>query len=109
MTAKPDIILDSQRIISVQFDLDVPETGSGDLQDAEHAFRAMLIQRITELLSHNMERLMHILYRVDVPEVQVQRVLRHLPPPEIAGALADLIIERQIEKAETRARYRRQQ
>lgn len=100
------LFADSSRVIAAQFDLADLPAGSASEEERERAFRAMLIDRIIELLSGNTERLMHILYRVDVSEAAVAEIFRDTPLPEIAPALADRIIERQMEKARTRAEYR---
>lgn len=100
------LFADSSRVIAAQFDLaDLPASDASD-EERERAFRALLIERIVELLNGNTERLMHILYRVDVPESTVAAIFRDTPLPAIAPALADRIIERQMEKARTRAEYR---
>ncbi len=100
------LFADSSRVIAAQFDLaDLPDADSSE-EERARAFRAMLIERIVELLSGNTERLMHILYRVDVSEASVATIFRDTPLPDIAPALADRIIERQMEKARTRAEYR---
>jgi len=78
------------------------EGETGDEWDDERIFRAALIERIVQLLEYQLERLMHILYRIDVDEAAVNRCFRNLPPGEVAAALADLIIARQKEKVLTR-------
>ncbi|MCZ7557822.1 MAG: hypothetical protein M5R41_15595 [Bacteroidia bacterium] len=81
------------------------ETAMDASSEDMSAFRDALIARIQWLLDTQLERLMHILYRVDVDEHAVQRIFRTSPVQDIATTLADLIIERQLEKARTRARY----
>jgi hypothetical protein len=88
----------------MQFDLDYA-VGDGSTLPRTDDLRAALVARIAELLSRDPERLMRILYRVDVEERKVQAIFRDIPPADMAAALADLILERQIAKAETRARY----
>ena len=95
----------SQRIASA-FDL------AGDELEFTGTFeelRAMLINRITELLSRNPEKLMAILYRIDVKEVVVQNIMSTSFPLEVPIHLADLIITRQLEKAQSRAEHARTQ
>ena len=99
----PAIVASAGRVIATQFDLDV-HAGEQALLRGED-IRAALLARIAELLSRDPERLMRILYLVDVEERKVQAIFRDLPPADMAGALADLIIDRQLAKAETRARY----
>ena len=71
--------------------------------------RAMLINRITELLSRNPEKLMAMLYRIDVKEAAVNEIMTTSFPLEVPIHLADLIITRQLEKAQSRADHAREQ
>ncbi len=68
-----------------------------------HAFVAVHVER---LLQHNRGRLMSILYRIDVAEPRVRHVLEYEPHESLAAAITDLIIERQLQKLQTRRRYR---
>jgi len=68
--------------------------------------KRMLTERIIHLLNRNPERLMAILYRIDVAEARVNEIFSTALPPDIPEQLADLIIERQLAKAESRARYK---
>lgn len=68
--------------------------------------RRFLVSRITPLLDRNPAHLMSLLYRIDVAEDRVQEVLASAPPEAIPGALADLIIDRQLQKVRLRRRYR---
>jgi len=68
--------------------------------------RRLLTERIIHLLNRNPERLMAILYRIDVSEARVNEIFSTALPPDIPEYLADLIIERQLAKAESRARYK---
>lgn len=70
------------------------------------AVRAFLIERIAALLDGNPALLMHVLYRVDVAEREVRRVFAERSPADVPGDLADLLIERQLQKLRTRRRYR---
>ena len=70
------------------------------------AVRRFLIERIERLLDGNLALLMSLLYRVDVRERDVQRVLAESPPDRLPADLTDLIIERLLEKIRLRRRYR---
>ncbi|MBU3742476.1 MAG: hypothetical protein FGM24_09365 [Candidatus Kapabacteria bacterium] len=72
------------------------------------AVRAQLVDRIIYLLNTNPERLMAILYRIDVSESRVNEIFSTALPPDMPERLADLVIERQLAKAETRARFKEQ-
>lgn len=91
----------SQRIASA-FDL------AGDELEFAGTFeelQSMLIDRITYLLSSNPEKLMAILYRIDVKEASVNQIMSTSFPLEVPIHLAELIITRQLEKAQSRADY----
>jgi hypothetical protein len=100
-----DLILASAaERISTVFDLaEIDDTTPENL--LEH-LRRMLIDRIVELLSRNPEKLMAILYRIDVSEKRVDEIMTKSFPTEVPLHLADLIIERQMAKARSRAEHR---
>jgi hypothetical protein len=66
------------------------------------AFRNLLIARIEELADKNMEKLMWLLYRVNVSERKLHATLKETPPEKFAPVVADMIIERQKQKIESR-------
>lgn len=69
------------------------------------AFRKILMQRIEELAEKDMEKLLWILYRIDVSEKKLHQVMQQTAPADFSGTLADLIIERQIQKINTRRQF----
>ncbi|WP_456424999.1 hypothetical protein [Rhodocaloribacter sp.] len=68
--------------------------------------RAFLTEKIAVLLDRNPGMLMSILYRIDVAERKVTAVLTTYSPEAIPPALADLVIERQLQKLRIRRHYR---
>src|SRR4051812_27916418 len=68
------------------------------------AIRKILITRIDELLHHDIGKLKWILYRIDVSEKKLYETLQS-SESDAATIMADLIIERQIEKAESRKKF----
>lgn len=79
-----------------------------DNQPDWEAIRKALAVKVTELLDRNPSMLMSILYRIDVLERHVKRVFHQSAPDHLALDLADLIIERQLQKVRIRAYYREQ-
>jgi hypothetical protein len=67
-------------------------------------FEAVRI-RVKFLLDNNMERLLHMLYRVDVDESRVREILAMADPGVIDVALTEAILARIREKIRTRERY----
>ncbi|NBC15747.1 MAG: hypothetical protein GVY18_00350 [Bacteroidetes bacterium] len=68
--------------------------------------RRYLEQQVRRLLDRHPERLMHVLYRVDVDERAVMRLMAESPPGQLARDLAELLLQRHLQKLETRRRYR---
>jgi hypothetical protein len=68
--------------------------------------RDLLGMRIRELLDKNLEKLVSIMYRIDLNQEKVDRIFENISKDEIAFQLAVLIIERQMEKVRTRSLYK---
>lgn len=67
--------------------------------------RKILIDRIIGLLSENPEKLMNMLYRFDVSEQKVHEIFTHSFPFDMPEKIAELIMERQMQKIQTRKLY----
>ena len=80
----------------------LPATENSD--EKFRAFRQLLIQRIDELIHHDMEKLKWILYRIDVSERKLSEALKN-SEADAATIMSDMIIQRQIEKAESRKKF----
>ena len=63
----------------------------------------LLSKAIKELLEQNFEGLLQALYRIDVSEQKVQQAFAS--EGDVADTIAELIIEREIQKVETRKKY----
>ena len=68
-----------------------------------HAFLAFLVNG---LLTSKPDRLISILYRMDVSEAKVRETLREKPNEDAGELIAELMIQRQREKIITRNRYK---
>ena len=62
------------------------------------AFRKKLIELVDHLLKHQYEKLLWILYRIDVNEKTLNRALEEKYEQQAAEVIADLIIEREVQK-----------
>lgn len=65
-----------------------------------------LTAAIVFLLLHDMEKLLNILYRIDVFERDTKAAFAQNNPQLIAPMLAELVLKREMQKAETRLAYR---
>lgn len=68
--------------------------------------RSRLTTLISNLLDSDIHGLLNLLYRIDVSELKVKTILATDNPGEMAKKIAALIIERQIQKINTRMRYK---
>jgi hypothetical protein len=64
--------------------------------------RAWLVYQVDYLLTHNTERLQWVLYRIDIDELKLKKILLSNEEKPVAEIIADLIIARQIEKYQLR-------
>jgi len=69
-------------------------------------FRKYLIVKLKGLYEQNYELLIDILYRIDVSEVKLSEFFGGKNSNDIPERLADLIIERQLQKIRFRQLYR---
>ncbi len=68
--------------------------------------REKLVLHINHLINHNFEKLVFYLYRIDVNESKMKQLLDQREGENAAGLIADLIIERQMEKIKSRQQFR---
>ena len=99
-----EVALITSEIIARNFDLQLPENEDEKLMAL---LRERLIDRLSYLIDHDFEKLLWILYRIDVDEKLATATLATNPNTPSAVLLADLVIQRQIKKAETRIKYRK--
>lgn len=87
------------QIINKQADTDLSEDISrNELQQKLTAF-------INELILNDFQKLITILYRVDVDEKKLKRILKENIGTDAGEIIANLIIEREIQKIETRKQF----
>jgi hypothetical protein len=82
------------------FSLSIPQA---EVQGVDE-FHTLLKKVIGHLLDTDFERLMNGLYRIDVDEHKVKLALAS--NADVAGEIATLIIQREIQKIETRQKYK---
>lgn len=79
-----------------------------NLQEIEQLGPQALIKAINDLILHDFDQLIYLLYRLDIPEVKLKTVLVEHPQEDAAKMIAALIIERQLQKQKSRAAFRQQ-
>ena len=64
--------------------------------------RQKLVLHINHLINHDFEKLIFYLYRIDVNESKMKQLLAQKEGENAARLIADLIIERQLQKRKSR-------
>src|ERR1700761_894194 len=81
------------------YDLGLPEGITAE------ALETVLAARVDHLISNDFETLLQLLYRIDVSENKLRGVLQENEGHAPGRIIARLIIERQVQKMETRRKY----
>lgn len=87
------------KIISTDFEVEEMLT--------EDMLRARLIEAFAYLLDNNISKMMNILYRTDVDEEKLKKLLISNSDLPSAEVIADAYLNRQKQKIETRKKYSR--
>lgn len=89
--------MDKQLITSIN------ETFSLELLDTNYAdIRRLLSVKINDWIKNDFNKLIHVLYRIDVSETKINQLLKDNVAEDASDILADLVIERQLQKIAAR-------
>jgi len=75
---------------------------------AAEDLRKNLSASINDLINHGFERLVQLLYRLDIDETKLKKTLHDHPQHNAGEMIADLIIERQLQKIRSRQQFNQQ-
>ncbi len=90
---------------------DIARMGELDMEENsihiadQETLKKNLVEVITYLIDHNFEKLLLILYRIDVDEERAKKLLAKNLPEAAPEVLAELIIQRQIKKEEVKRSF----
>lgn len=71
--------------------------------------REKLSVYFNDLIQTDFEKLVFLLYRIDVDEARMRALLAHREGQDTAGLITDLVIERQLQKVESRRKFKQEQ
>jgi hypothetical protein len=86
--------------INQSLELSLPETIS--LEE----LKQKLSLHVNHLINYDFEKLVFYLYRIDVNESNMKQLLEQREGEDAPGLIADLIIERQLQKIKSRQQFR---
>jgi hypothetical protein len=81
--------------------IDMPEDVSFEM------LKEKLADYINHLIQADFEKLVSLLYRIDVSEAKLKYILKENPGEDAGDIIAELIIERQLQKIKSRQEHRR--
>lgn len=85
--------------INQSMEIEISPTGTYE------QLREKLSVRINEMILHDFEKLVFHLYRIDVDEARMRAVLADKSNEDACGLIADLIIERQLQKLKAKKEF----
>lgn len=68
-------------------------------------FRQNLSLAINEMIVSDFDKLVLLLYRLDIDETKLRTILKENPGTDAGNTIADLIIARQLQKIKSREQY----
>ena len=74
--------------------------------DAQEVLETALAEKVNALIEGNFDQLLQLLYRIDINEQRLRRLLVENEGEDAGLIIARLIIQRQWEKIESRRKYR---
>lgn len=67
--------------------------------------RRQLSGAINEMILSDFDKLVMLLYRLDINETKLRKILNETPSNDAGNIIADLIIERQLQKIKSRQQF----
>jgi hypothetical protein len=87
-------------LLNKELSLEMPERLTMD------ELQRLLSSYINQLINTDFEKLVFYLYRIDVNETKMKQLLQKQAGENAAGLIAQLIIDRQLEKIKARAEHK---
>ncbi len=85
-------------IVTAELGLPVKEDNSGISKE-------LLVQKVNELIVNDFEKLVNILYRMDVSETKINTLLKEFMQEDAAEIIVNLMMERAAQKIKSRQQF----
>ncbi|SDX47523.1 hypothetical protein SAMN05444410_1179 [Hydrobacter penzbergensis] len=79
-----------------------------EIQEWEQMDVAALAARINRLITDDFSGLINLLYRLDISEAKLKKLLSEHPQEDAGKIIAELIVERQQQKLQARQQFHRE-
>ena len=96
--------MENELIETINKDLAIELPASIDINELKEKLK----EYCNHLIKTNFEKMVGILYRIDVSEVKLKQVLNQNPGEDAGEIIAQLIIERQLQKIQTRKNFKQE-
>lgn len=107
---RDEIVRDTARQIMKDFGLfGVEITFSGKVENAYDELHVQLAEQITELIKSNYDKLLSVLYQVDITDREIYKAEQELPHYSHIEIIAHQIIVRDLKKVLLRRYFKNQQ
>ena len=101
-----EILISAVTAMSYKFQDLKPDFGSMcNYEEYKKELLAQIALVIQCLINNDFQKLINILYRIDVPEIKVKEIIS-TNPQNLALSIAELILDREVEKAEIKKKYK---
>lgn len=88
------------QLVNGEMAIDLPK------QISFNEIREQLTQYINDLIVNDFQKLVSLLYRIDISEPRLKQLLQEENHEDAGKVIADLIIQRQLEKIKTRQQFK---
>lgn len=75
---------------------------AGQVEAPPPGWYVQLKAAVNELINHDFDALLQLLYRVDVSESKLRSMLQQLPGSDAAEIITNLLVERHLQKIKSR-------
>lgn len=72
----------------------------------EEKIKTLIAAKINDLIRYDFPQLTQLLYRIDINEQRLKKLLNEAGEKDAAEIIAELIMERQMQKFESRKRFK---
>ena len=88
------------QLVNEEMTIELPEKISFE------EIREQISQNVNNLIVNDFQRLVSLLYRIDISESKLRQLLKEENHEDAGKIIADMIIERQLQKIKTRQQFK---